>query len=44
MYGAILGDMIGAPYEFDRGNKTKEEIKQKTFLFSAEDHSSQMIL
>lgn len=24
MYGAILGDMIGAPYEFDRGNKTKE--------------------
>ena len=24
MVGAILGDMIGAPYEFDRGNKTKE--------------------
>ena len=24
MYGAILGDMIGAPYEFDRGNKTKK--------------------
>ena len=24
MYGAILGDMIGAPFEFDRGNKTKE--------------------
>ena len=23
MYGAILGDMIGAPFEFDRGNKTK---------------------
>lgn len=23
MYGAILGDMIGAPYEFDRGKKTK---------------------
>ena len=23
MYGALLGDMIGAPYEFDRGNKTK---------------------
>ncbi|MBQ9326523.1 MAG: ADP-ribosylglycohydrolase family protein [Clostridia bacterium] len=23
MYGAILGDMIGAPYEFDRGGKTK---------------------
>ena len=24
MYGAILGDMIGGPYEFDRGNKTKD--------------------
>ena len=24
MYGAILGDMIGAPYEFDRGNKTAD--------------------
>ena len=24
MYGAILGDMIGAPYEFDRGGKTKK--------------------
>ena len=24
MYGAILGDMIGAPYEFDRGTKTKD--------------------
>lgn len=23
MIGAILGDMIGAPYEFDRGDKTK---------------------
>ena len=23
MYGAILGDMIGAPYEFDSGEKTK---------------------
>ncbi len=23
MYGALLGDMIGAPYEFDRGSKTK---------------------
>ena len=23
MYGAILGDMIGCPYEFDRGKKTK---------------------
>ena len=26
MYGAILGDMIGAPYEFDRGDKTKDFI------------------
>lgn len=24
MIGALMGDMIGAPYEFDRGNKTKE--------------------
>ncbi len=24
MYGAILGDMIGSPFEFDMGNKTKE--------------------
>ncbi len=24
MYGAMLGDMIGAPYEFDMGNKSKE--------------------
>lgn len=24
MIGAILGDMIGAPYEFDRGGKTKD--------------------
>lgn len=24
MYGTILGDMIGAPYEFDRGDKTKD--------------------
>ena len=24
MIGALLGDMIGAPYEFDRGAKTKK--------------------
>ncbi len=24
MFGAILGDMIGAPYEFDQGDKTKD--------------------
>ena len=29
MYGAILGDMIGAPYEFDRGNKTKDFRKRQ---------------
>ncbi|MBO7726497.1 MAG: ADP-ribosylglycohydrolase family protein [Thermoguttaceae bacterium] len=24
MYGAIIGDIVGAPYEFDRGDKTKD--------------------
>ncbi len=24
MYGAMLGDMIGSPYEFDHGDKTKD--------------------
>lgn len=24
MYGAILGDIIGSPFEFDRGSKTKD--------------------
>lgn len=24
MYGAIIGDIIGSPYEFDQGKKTKE--------------------
>lgn len=24
MFGAIIGDIIGSPYEFDRGKKTKE--------------------
>jgi len=24
MYGAILGDIVGQPYEFDRGGKTKD--------------------
>lgn len=24
MYGAILGDIIGSPYEFDQGDKTKD--------------------
>ncbi|MCD8118432.1 MAG: ADP-ribosylglycohydrolase family protein [Lachnospiraceae bacterium] len=31
MYGAILGDIIGSPFEFDRGSKTK-----KFELFSKE--------
>lgn len=24
MYGAILGDIIASPFEFDRGDKTKD--------------------
>lgn len=28
MYGAILGDMIGSPYEFNRGNKTKMDVEE----------------
>ena len=24
MYGALLGDIIGSPYEFDMGDKTKD--------------------
>ena len=24
MFGTILGDIIGSPYEFDMGNKSKE--------------------
>ena len=26
MYGAILGDIIGSPFEFDRGDKTKDFV------------------
>lgn len=33
MIGAILGDMIGAPFEFDRGDKTKDFR-----LFSRQTH------
>lgn len=33
MYGALLGDMIGAPYEFDMGDKTKDFP-----LFSEKSH------
>ena len=33
MYGAILGDIIGSPYEFDMGDKTKEFP-----LFSQQSH------
>ena len=24
MYGAIIGDIVGSPYEFDKGDKTKD--------------------
>ena len=33
LYGAILGDMIGAPYEFDQGDKSKDFA-----LFNPEVH------
>ena len=33
MFGAILGDIIGSPYEFDMGDKTKDFP-----LFSTESH------
>ena len=33
MYGAILGDIVGSPYEFDQGNKSKEFP-----LFTGESH------
>ena len=33
MYGAILGDIIGSPYEFDMGSKTKDFP-----LFSGKSH------
>ena len=26
MYGAILGDIIGSPFEFDRGDKNKRTL------------------
>ena len=29
MYGAILGDIIGNPSEFDRGDKTKNFDKKR---------------
>lgn len=35
MYGAILGDIIGSPYEFDQGNKSKDFplfSKRSTFI------------
>ena len=35
MYGAILGDIIGSPYEFDRGNKSKDfPLFSKDSLFT----------
>lgn len=46
MYGAILGDMIGAPYEFDRGSKTKDfpmftDPKLKEIYFPIDDFAIQ---
>ena len=38
MFGAILGDMVGAPYEFDRGKK------QRSLSFGIQDVSLQMTL
>jgi ADP-ribosylglycohydrolase len=32
MYGAILGDIIGSPFEFDRGDKTKKFVGKTTRL------------
>ena len=32
MYGAILGDIIGSPFEFDRGDKTKAVDLQMILL------------
>lgn len=39
MYGAILGDMVGAPYEFDRETRvmnlrcgTEESVSRTTLL------------
>ena len=35
MYGAILGDMVGAPYEFDRGDKSKDfPLFRKSSMFT----------
>lgn len=35
MYGAILGDIIGSPYEFDMGNKSKDSpLFSKTSIFT----------
>ena len=35
MYGAILGDIIGSPYEFDMGSKTKDfPLFSKTSCFT----------
>ena len=38
MFGAILGDIIGSPYEFDQGDKTKEFplFSKKSFIHSTQ--------
>ncbi len=38
MYGAILGDIIGSPFEFDRGDK------QRTLICLVKAVDLQMIL
>ena len=38
MLGAILGDMVGSPYEFDRNNH-----KSKDFPLLSENRTSPMI-
>ena len=40
MIGAILGDIIGSLYEFDRGNKSKEfPLRQQQVAFQTSDLS-----
>ena len=45
MYGAILGDIIGSPYEFDRGRKTKAEeyLNDKRNLLRRKIHRVKII-
>lgn len=44
MYGAILGDIIGSPYEFDQGDplcvQSHGILSEKTFAASRAERSS----